>query len=409
MAKALRTEVEKVVSRGNCSGCGLCAQLSPNISLELNSDGYLRPVWTEREGPSESSIASAEFVNSCPGSLVKARPVGGLARHPILGSFVSIWEAWAVDPEVRYVGSSGGTLTALVSWLLESGQYESSTSVAASQMDPRKSTALQLTTKSEALAAAGSRYAPVGAAAVCSLSGREDSVVVGKPCEASAVRQLTELRGGVSAPLILSFFCAGTPSQHATDGLISDLGIGVEDRVTTLRYRGNGWPGEFFVRTESGATASAAYNESWGKHLGPTTQWRCKICPDGIGESADITAGDFWHADERGYPSFEENDGVSVLIARTERGDRLVRRAIAEGILGARPTNVNEVVAVQPLQVKRRATLAGRTTGAFLAGKRPPRFKGFQLLRIARIAPIASLRSVVGTFLRARRTVEPPT
>lgn len=404
VAGSLRDEVERVVATDNCSGCGLCAQLSPSISMDLNAEGYLRPCWTENSENVESPNSKNEFLSSCPGVLVKASDLNDAYRHPILGPYVSIWEAWALDPEIRNAGSSGGTITMLVSWLLETGRYNSSTAVGQAPSDARRTQALTLTTREEALRSAGSRYAPVGAAEMCNLGADDDSTIfVGKPCEASAIRQVLEVRGKSTRPLILSFFCAGTPSQLATEGLITQMGFGdPSTEVTSLRYRGDGWPGDFVVRTAAGGRGSCDYNESWGKHLGPATQWRCKICPDGVGENSDITAGDFWHADDRGYPSFEEEEGVSVLIARTRRGDDLIRQAIEEGVLGARPASPDDVARVQPLQVKRRATLAGRMLGARLGGRRVPRYQGFNLLALARISLIASAKSVGGTFLRVR-------
>ncbi|WP_235435232.1 Coenzyme F420 hydrogenase/dehydrogenase, beta subunit C-terminal domain [Rhodococcus ruber] len=371
--------------------------------MAFDHDGYLRPIWIgDAARETEPNLAS-DFLRACPGVRVEARSSEGAVRHPIFGPVVSVWEAWAIDPTIRHSGSSGGTLTALVSWLLSTGQYRSSTAVAQSPEDARVSIPLTLSTKDEALRASGSRYAPVGVAACCNLDGAEESILVGKPCEASAVRQLLDSRGK-ARPLLLSFFCAGTPSQDATERLIRQLGIdATDDTVEGVRYRGNGWPGDFTVRTSDGRIATASYNDSWGRFLGPTTQWRCKICPDGVGESADITAGDFWQADEQGYPDFSEKEGTSVLIARTRLGDSVIRQAITAGILGARPADLGLVAAVQPLQVKRRTTLVGRMAGAILGGRRLPRYHGFQLLRTARLAPLQTLRSAAGSFIRVRK------
>ncbi|WP_341353365.1 Coenzyme F420 hydrogenase/dehydrogenase, beta subunit C-terminal domain [Rhodococcus aetherivorans] len=406
MSRSLKNEVAKVVERGNCSGCGMCSQLSSNIKMTFNDDGYLRPTWDDDVAIEIEPQAVSEFSRACPGVTVEARLIEGGSRHSIFGPVISAWEAWAIDPSIRHSGSSGGTLTAIVSWLLDTGQYTSSAGVVQSPADARVSTAVALTTKEEALKSAGSRYAPVAAAGCCRLDSANESIFVGKPCDVSAVKQLLDARGS-ERPLLLSFFCAGTPSQFATERLIQHLGIDTnEERVEYLRYRGNGWPGDFTVRTDGGRTVTASYNDSWGRFLGPTTQWRCKICPDGIGESADITAGDFWHADGRGYPDFGDREGTSVLVARTALGDSIIRRAISSGVLGAKPADLSQVAAVQPLQVRRRTTLAGRMAGATLGGRRLPRYRGFQLLRTARLAPLQTLRSAVGSFVRVREEAE---
>jgi coenzyme F420 hydrogenase subunit beta len=225
-------------------------------------------------------------------------------------------------------------------------------------------------------------------------------LTVGKPCEVSAVRAVADLRGE-RPPLLLSFFCAGTPAQRATDGLVRSLG-GDPDDVVDLRYRGDGWPGSFVARSSDGRSVRTGYDESWGKHLGPTTQWRCKLCPDGTGESADVVAGDFWLADDRGYPLFAEQDGRSALIARTAAGRELVEAAVAAGALVVEAVDLDAVAAVQPLQVNRRRTLWGRLMGARLASRAVPRYRGFGLLRAGLAEPRQTVRAGRGTWRRSR-------
>jgi coenzyme F420 hydrogenase subunit beta len=400
--KDLSSQIASVVASGNCSGCGLCAQISPFVRMRMNTSGYLRPVWEGGLVDASTEQQLVEFAGACPGRRVVARASDEAVRHRYLGPVVDAWEAWAADPEIRHKASSGGTLTALISFLVGTGEYRSATA-ATSAADPRRTVSVKITTKEEALGAAGSRYAPVAAAGCCELGGGPDTAVVGKPCEVSAVRQLLEVRGQEHKPLLLSFFCAGTPSQLATDELLEDLGLGASEQLAELRYRGHGWPGDFYAKSVDGKTATTGYDDSWGRRLGPTTQWRCKICPDGVGESADITAGDFWHSDENGYPEFSDKHGVSVLIARTERGRDVIQRALEEKIIVGRRINLDDVSRVQPLQTKRRITLAGRLTGTVIAFNKVPRYSGFGLVRSARIAPTAAIRAIPGTFLRARR------
>lgn len=51
-----------------------------------------------------------------------------------------------------------------------------------------------------------------------------------------------------------------------------------------------------------------------GDRLGRTMQWRGKICPDGVGGTAELAAFDYWDVDEGGYPVFDENDGRNGLL-----------------------------------------------------------------------------------------------
>ncbi|MFB7251392.1 Coenzyme F420 hydrogenase/dehydrogenase, beta subunit C-terminal domain [Microbacterium sp. NPDC056234] len=396
---ALETQIRDVLRQDACTGCGLCARLDPGVRMELDDRGYLRP---RVEGAS-TPIAGAEqiFERSCPGRTVDApqRPEDA-TPHRLLGAHLGIWQAWATNDDIRAAGSSGGVLTAIHAWLVSQGRAATVTGAAGDPTGPRRTVPVTITTRADALAAAGSRYAPVG-----SLDNsdalRAGGIVTGKPCEIAALRRAAPDLIDGEPPLLLSFFCAGTPSQHATDRLLEDLGVAADEPVSALRYRGNGWPGRFSA-SAPGRTVSADYDESWGRTLGPTTQWRCKICPDGVGESADIVCADSWATDERGYPTFVEGDGVSALIARTPRGLAVVQDALAAGVIAARPLDIEQLASAQPLQVTRRRFLFARLAGARLAGRGTPRYRGFGLFGLTARAPRTAVRVLMGAYRRVR-------
>jgi len=388
----LDARVQAVIEADLCSGCGGCCLLDAGLEMDL-VDGYRRPVRVRSSTASPEAVA--EFDRVCPGILVRAPHRGGRRWHPVLGAYVGVWSAAAVDSEIRHAGASGGVLTALSAWLTSTGAAHRVIGATADVHQPQRTVTVEIANRADALAAAGSRYAPVSNASSPAATS-PDTAFVGKPCEASAIRALT--RSAVAPPLILSFFCAGTPRQDATDGLVAAFGMDA-DQVTSLRYRGNGWPGNFTV-TDGRKVGSLSYDQSWGEHLGPTVQWRCKVCPDGLGESADVVAGDYWEADERGYPVFEERDGTSALVARTDRGRDLIERAIAAGVLTATPVTADQVVRVQPFQRRRRSTVLGRLVGSLCAGGGVPRYRGFRLLRWVAILPREQIRTARDTRRR---------
>lgn len=397
----VREQVARVLRADACSGCGVCTILDAGLSMRLDDSGHLRPAVS---GPAdERSRAARIFKRACPGRQVVAKRPRGSTRHPLLGSYFGMWEAWAVDPEVRHRASSGGALTAIQGWLLASEAVTQLSTAAADRDRPVRTVPVRIVSKEEALAAAGSRYAPV---AVGSLTtGDPAHAVTAKPCEVGAIRALSGGRLG-GTPVLLSFFCAGTPSQHATERLIRDLGGPGPEEITDLWYRGRGWPGRF-TAVFDGGEVSADYDESWGRALGPTTQWRCKICPDGVGESADIAAADSWESDERGYPTFDEREGRSALLARTERGLAIVLAAHEAGVIELRPLDPARLAQAQPLQTGRRQYLAARLWGARLGGRAVPRYRGFGLTRLSLAHPRLALRALRGTLRRVREARGP--
>lgn len=347
----------------------------------------------------DDRAAAAAFAQICPGVLVRAGEHAGSERHPILGPIHGIWEAWAADSTIRYLGSSGGTLTALAAWMIEEGHAHQVTG-ARSDKDPRQTVSVSITTREQALASAGSRYAPCSNAALPEASD-PNGAFIGKPCEATALRALAAERG-TEAPILMSFFCAGTPNQDATDALVRELGVPETSTIKDLWYRGRGWPGSFTAVPTQGETVSTSYKDSWGRALGPTVQWRCRLCADGVGESADITAGDFWRADEGGYPSFSEGDGISVLIARSARGLDMIRRAADDGVIQLGPMDIDDVLKIQPYQVQRRRYLLGRLIGTLLTGTAVPRYRGFGLTKFTMRSPRRVWHEIRGTVRRRR-------
>lgn len=415
---ALDSAIEKVVASGNCSGCGACALLDPGLELRRSPDGFLRPARRDAVSTDEVPAAAVDrFAAACPGVTVRAAEPAGATRHPTMGPVVRAWKAWATDSETRHRGSSGGALTAIAAWLLETGETARMVGANADAAEPRRTVSVTIMSRDQAIAAAGSRYAPTASAAQPA-AVQNGSLFIGKPCEASAVRSLIGTRPAAQAaepgddPVILSFFCAGTPSQHATDALVESLGVPAAEPLSDLWYRGRGWPGRFTAVRRDGTSVDASYEETWGSTLGPAVQWRCKICADGVGESADITAADFWRADAQGYPVFAEGAGRSALIARTERGLDIVLRAVEAGVISVTPMDIADLAAVQPLQTTRRETLAGRLLGARLAGGSVPHYRGFGLTLLSLPRLRETYRMAKGTFRRRRaaaKAAETPT
>lgn len=402
MNSRFEAAVRSVVQNDNCSGCGACAALSSRVEMKYDSKGYLRPVVTGAKRLDETRLVKS-FDAICPGRSVRMPKIGSRKLHPIFGPYIESFQGFASDSSTRFNGSSGGVLTALAAYALKSGEADTAVMAQGSSANPQETVAVNLTDPRAVLKSSGSRYAPVAVASEASTGG-SNSVFVGKPCEVSAAYEIASRSGSRnSSPLLLSFFCAGTPSQFGTSRLSEMLSDGGSE-IVDVRYRGMGWPGSFRVTQRDGKQGTMSYDDSWGKHLGRDIQWRCKVCIDGTAAHADISVGDFWYADAKGYPSFDDAAGNSVVIARTARGQRFLAAAASEGVVTLQDVRLDDVAAIQPLQVERRVTIAGRLAGRLVAGKRVPRYRGYEMLSTSRAATVMQLlRAFVGTARRSRR------
>ena len=205
-------------------------------------------------------------------------------------------------------------------------------------------------------------------------------------------------------PVILSFFCAGVPSHAGARGVLAALGVS-EAETVAFRYRGNGWPGRATATLADGSERSMTYHESWGNILSKHVQHRCKICADGTGVAADIVCADAWESDDRGYPTFAEADGVSLIVARSPLGARLIAAAEAAGRIDTRPFDPATLAAIQPGQRERRRALLARLTALRLVGRPVPRYDGLQLWATARQNPLMrNLKNFAGMLRRAVRS-----
>lgn len=393
--------IDRVLKSGLCSGCGLCASslAEGKVKMQMSADGYLRPA----KSGVLSKQASSAIAEVCPALRLELHADASAEVHEIWGPIVSSRVGWSTEPEVRRMGSSGGGISSLLLHLLETGHIAFAAHIAVDPLNPLRNVVQQSRTKSDILRAAGSRYAPAAPLEGIDelFKNNEPFAFVGKPCDAAAMRAYLKQRPDRASKVvaILSFMCAGVPSIRGTHAVLKAMGT-TKESVIQFRYRGDGWPGYATAIDGSGQAYKMDYNSSWGNILGKYLQLRCKVCPDGTGEFADVVCADAWHGKD-GYPDFAERDGRSMVLTRTPAGERLVREAELAGRLQTETLSVSDIAGMQPYQVTRKQVAIGRLTAVWLKWRIAPRFIGLRLMRNAQTGGwLPVLRNGWGTFKR---------
>ena len=400
--------IEDVAARQLCTGCGVCAYVEPN-RYRMTDVVHLgrRPVVQ-----SDAPPTTGQGLGVCPGyklehTFDKTSPRLVKELTDCWGPVQQVLEGYAVDEEIRLSGSSGGAASALALYCVEQLGMSGVLHIRSDELTPYLNKSTFSRSREEILAATGSRYAPAGACENLQLI--EDSpqpcVFVGKPCDVAAVRkacatnpQLAEKIG-----LTIAFFCAGVPSTEGLLSLLRKLGVRDADSVTSIRFRGNGWPGRFTVQWTGvdglAQEASLTYEESWG-FLQAYRQWRCYICPDHSGEFADIAVGDPWH---RNRETCEI--GNSLVVARTDLGTRVLEQAKGAGYIHIDRSDPDLLPASQPNLIEGRGALWGRLLMMRLSGIPTPLYSGFFTFRywIYNLSARDKLRSTLGTLRRIWR------
>ena len=394
--------IQQVINKNYCLGCGLCVADvgSDKLAIEENGNGFLVPV---SQNGFDGEVPNLRAY--CPGITVSLKHPLRTAQEKIYGPFSDFKTAYAKDEAIRFKGSSGGVLTAILCALVEQGKVDGVLQVGPSRDDPIRTECYFSKTRDEIVSNAGSRYAPSSLLENLRtlLEQYERIAVVGKPCDIVGVKQFLEIHPEYADRVYctLSFMCMGLPSQNATSSLLKRIGVDCSDHVKTLTYRGNGWPGEASATTNGEKHHTCSYNESWGKILGRDVLFRCKICPDGWGSFADISSGDAWYTDGK-EPLFDDQPGRSFVFSRTKRGAEVISE-VADAI-ETEEYDINELPIIQKSQHARKDRLWASYLVLKLMGDRLLTFKGVGMWsRVLKNSPLTSARMVLGFIKRLPR------
>ena len=264
--------IKKIKKYDLCIGCGLCeAVIGKEVcTMELNNKGFYEPIVNEELNKKDSKLL--KYV--CPGIHVETTPNKGA-----WGSMKSICEAWATDKAIRHKAASGVVVTSLAIFLLEHHAVDAILQVGVKAGSYLHNELKVSRTKDDILANAQSRYAP---ALVFSnikrlLESSSDTYAfIGKPCDIAGIKNYLSLFPQYKDRIkfFISIFCAGMPSYNATERTWKQSGH--TDEPIFLKYRGEGWPGNFCCPTykptafvcHAATAVSSTHNRSGKNHPG---------------------------------------------------------------------------------------------------------------------------------------------
>ena len=391
-------KISKITKNNLCLGCGLCESVyKEKCRMYLSEKGFYQPGFTEPLTAKEER----QLGKICPG--IKIHNTNANARS-IWGGVLQVSNGWASDPKIRQLSSSGGVTSALAIYLLESGKVDAVLHVGVGGENFLHNRLHVSRSREDVLTRNASRYAPAAVfnhiLEIFESNKDETYVFIGKPCDIAGLQNLLREypQYACRVKYYLAIFCAGMPSYNASQKAIDSFNKCATP--TSLRYRGDGWPGYFTVSFDDGTTSRMTYNESWGKILGKQIGFRCKICPDGIGLLADISSGDAWNT-SNGYPDFTEADGRNFCFIRSQRGVQLFREAEQAGYIQTELLDINDVKNMQRYQFERRHFVGWRIVAVQLLTGNFLNYKGLGYYRTAIKANYyRGLREMAGTLKR---------
>ena len=355
-----------ITENGLCIGCGICQSIAgnENISISMPEKGRLEP---KENKPLNNEIFD-KIKKTCPGVIVEGLPKEVIANKSkydlVWGYYLSLFYAWSTDKDIRFKSSTGGLLNGLSLYLLESKKVRFILHTGTDPKQPMRSVSRYSYNKQELLNSGScSRYGPSSPLDKFNeaLNKNEPFAFVGKPCDISAIRQLSKIDRRVNelCKYLLTLVCGGFGEFTKSQDFIDSFNV-KEEELSIFRYRGYGNPGKMYIKTNSGEEHDKEYNSFWGEESTWRVPFRCKICPDAIGDSSDLAALDTWP----GGSPVGEDEGFNAAIIRTKKGYDLVHDARDAGYIKiGNDLKIEDINDFQPHQVSKKKAVYARHQG----------------------------------------------
>lgn len=330
---------EEVIETGLCTGCAGCVVTCPHdvIGYEHEEGKYI-PFHIEEELGLDNCIHGEKGCTTCTRACPRFRKweesadmhLFGRTREPdeMSGIWRQLLLTRAVDTEEHSKGQDGGFVSAMLVWLLKNDYIDGALVSGVEDDDKWKAKPAVVTNREEVLATAGSRYTYCAnplALPEAKEKGLSRLALVGMGCQTSSPPVMWDRKAGkVSKPFLftIGLLCSKTFDDAIFPELFeAKYGLKKEDMVK-MNIKG-----AFQIWMKDGSFHEIDLKECHG-----WTRTGCKNCPDFAAEHSDIATGGIG----------KDNDWT-LTIVRTELGEEVIKRMIADNVIIARPAQEDEV------------------------------------------------------------------
>ena len=354
---------EEVINTGLCTGCAGCVVTCPHdvIGYE-HEEGKYKPFHIEEELGLDNCIHGEKGCTTCTRACPRFRHWESSADMHLFGrtrepdEMAGIWRQLlltrATDKVQHEKGQDGGFVSAMLIWLLKNDYIDGALVSGVETDDAWKAKPAVVRTPEEVLATAGSRYTycanPLALVEAKEL-GLSRLALVGMGCQTSSPPVMWDRKAGkVSRPFLFTvgLLCSKTFDDAIFPELFeAKYGLKKQDMVK-MNIKG-----VFQIWMKDGS-----YHEINLKECHQWTREGCKTCPDFAAEHSDIATGGIG----------ADNDWT-LTIVRTELGEEVINRMIADGVITARPAQEDEVA----MKLLRTLSIVSRRRWPEWANKEP--------------------------------------
>lgn len=331
--------IDEVVDNLLCTQCGTCVSVCPVQAIEMHETpaGMLVGIAHDKK-----CIACGLCRRFCPGATLNLNldDFGDPFRGNISGAYVG----HCIDGTLRSTGQSGGVVSGLLLYLLETGRINAALVSTMPQDGSLRPKSVLARTKEEICSAQGSKYCPVPLnSTLRHIQPGEIIATVGVPCQIHGIHNLERGNSALVAGIQykIGLFCDRTLHYTCIDKMASKARLKLAD-IAGIEYRSkakSGWPGDVSFKLHSGDIRyfPSTHRTRLKEYFTPPC---CRLCFDKTNILSDLSIGDAWGVSET-------SKGDSVIIARNEKGVSLLMDACDKGYLEVEPFDVDSILKAQ--------------------------------------------------------------
>ncbi|MDE5881106.1 MAG: Coenzyme F420 hydrogenase/dehydrogenase, beta subunit C-terminal domain [Muribaculaceae bacterium] len=345
--------IQRVSDSYLCSNCGACQVVCPKdaIGFKVTSIGR---VYAD---VNDSCIDCGLCQNVCP-SLNDTMP--SLDKENLLGKITSLRVGKATDEVIYKNAQSGGICTALLKYLFDSGKIDGALVCRMEYAAPVPKVKAVIVKNTEELSSIQkSCYTPVQ---LLGLLKREfpkytSLAIVGLGCHIEGLTGIEQLNKKYAEKI----FCKiGLICDRSLCGTIQDVYATYVKASGAVKINWRCKNTEDGQKHYSYRNAPLVIHNRNGKSKELPNKYRfvlkdmftsprCRICPDKLNLCSDITLGDPWLMSD-----IDWENGASVVIGRTEKGEQILSDAIREGYMVLSPRPLEELIKGQVVKQRKK-------------------------------------------------------
>ena len=365
---------EEVINTGLCTGCAGCVSACPHEVIGYkHEEGNYKPFHIEEELGLDNCGHGEKGCTSCTRACPRFRTwepdadmhLFGKTRDDsaMYGQYKQLLLVRAADDNVHQKGQDGGFVSAMLIWLMKHDYIDAAlTSFMEGDGTSWKALPGIARNPEDVLKAAGSRYtysANTLALKQAQEEGLSRLALVGMSCQSSVLPIMWKRKvGKTGKPFLfnIGLLCSKTFDDAIFEELfLAKYGLKKEEMVK-MNIKG-----AFQIWMKDGS-----FHEIDLKECHQWTREGCKTCPDFAAEHADISTG-----------GIGEDNAWTLCIVRTELGEEVMNRMIADGSVIARPAEADATAMklLKLLSTVSRRRWPATANPAPLVGVPPPKKK----------------------------------